>query len=196
MGGMSVQSTLPVAVADVKCGWRFVQKGQEVDNLIKKLSCRWVGHGVGHSWLVDARQVSNSMHATNSSCLCRGYREKALYKSLVKRKDHIQEPSGDHAIERLAGEGGARLMAITCTWPILLGVAVCTESTVLQCGDALVHVSRGHTEHGPPQPAQGGQRRGQPRTCLAIEPTSGGLRPSWGVASAAARGPEGSEEHC
>ena len=40
VGGMSVQSTLPVAVADVKCGWRFVQKGQEVDNLIKKLSCR------------------------------------------------------------------------------------------------------------------------------------------------------------
>ena len=40
MGGMSVQSTLPVAVADVKCGWRVVQKGQEVDNLIKNLSCR------------------------------------------------------------------------------------------------------------------------------------------------------------
>ena len=57
------------------------------------------------------------MHGTDSSCLCSGYREKALYKSLVKRKDHIQEPSGDHAIERLAGEGGgrARLIAISCT---------------------------------------------------------------------------------
>lgn len=36
-----------VAAADVKCGWWYVQKGQEVDNLIKKLSCRWAGMGWG-----------------------------------------------------------------------------------------------------------------------------------------------------
>lgn len=35
------------AAADVKCGWWYVQKGQEVDNLIKKLSCRWAGMGWG-----------------------------------------------------------------------------------------------------------------------------------------------------
>ena len=38
--------------------------------------------------------------------LSRGYREKGLYKSLSKHKDHIQEPSGAHGMEQLAGEGG------------------------------------------------------------------------------------------
>ena len=47
----------------------------------------------------------------------RGYREKGLYKSLIKHKDHIQEPSGDHAIDRLTGEGGGgrgKVQAFNC----------------------------------------------------------------------------------
>lgn len=69
MGGMSVQSTLPVAVADVKCGWRFVQKGQEVDNLIKKLSCRWVGHGVGGAQLVGRCKAGVQLNACHQLLL-------------------------------------------------------------------------------------------------------------------------------
>lgn len=102
-----------VAASDVKCGWRFVQKGQEVDNLIKKLSCRWAGQ-VGGAWSETQLACGSCMcHVPNWVPLApptlppsRGYREKGLYKSLIKHKDHIQEPSGDHAIDQLTGEGG------------------------------------------------------------------------------------------
>ena len=108
-----------VAASDVKCGWQFVQKGQEVDNLIKKLSCRWVGQvgGAGGLWKLHVHVLNWVPLTPPTLPPSRGYREKGLYKSLIKHKDHIQEPSGDHAIDRLTGEGGGgrgKVQAFNC----------------------------------------------------------------------------------